>query len=74
MFKKYIIFLCITFFLNNISFSKTISDSKSTTEEPKATIKTSDYKLAKKYIEKGDKYEKKNKKVKAKKYYNKALK
>jgi tetratricopeptide (TPR) repeat protein len=72
--KKYIILICITFFFNNISFSKTVSDSKTTSEEPKDPIKMSDYNLAKKYIEKGDKYEKKNKKVKAKKYYNKALK
>ena len=74
MFNKYIIFICITFFFNNISFSKTTSDSKTTSEEPKAPIKMSDYNLAKKYIQKGDKYDKKNKKDKAKKYYNKALK
>ena len=74
MFNKYIIFICITFFFNNISFSKTVSDSKTTTEEPKAPIKMSDYNLAKKYIKKGDKYDKKDKKKKAKKYYNKALK
>ena len=74
MFNKYIIFICITFFFNNISFSKTISDSTTTSEEPKAPIKMSDYNLAKKYIQKGDKYDKKDKKKKAKKYYNKALK
>jgi len=74
MFNKYIIFICITFFFNNISFSKTTSDSKTTSEEPKAPIKMSDYNLAKKYIQKGDKYDKKNKKDKAKKFYNKALK
>ena len=74
MFNKYIIFICITFFFNNISFSKTVSDSKTTSEEPKDPIKMSDYNLAKKYIQKGDKYDKKDKKKKAKKYYNKALK
>ena len=74
MFNKYIIFICITFFFNNISFSKTVSDSKTTSEEPKDPIKMSDYNLAKKYIQKGDKYDKKNRKKKAKKYYNKALK
>ena len=74
MFNKYIIFICITFFFNNISFSKTVSDSKNTVEEPKAPIKMSDYNLAKKYIKKADKYDKKDKKKKAKKFYNKALK
>ena len=74
MIKKYIIFIFITFFFNNISFSKKISDSTNTVEEPKAPIKMSDYNLAKKYIQKGDKYDKKNRKKKAKKYYNKALK
>ena len=74
MIKKYIIFIFITFFFNNISFSKKIPGSTNTVEEPKAPIKMSDYNLAKKYIKKGDKYDKKDKKKKAKKYYNKALK
>ena len=73
MIKKYIILICITFFFNNISFSK-ISDSKTTSEEPKAPIKMSDYNLAIKYINKADKYDRKDKKDKAKKYYEKALK
>jgi len=71
--KKYIILICITFFFNNISFSK-ISDSKTTTEEPKAPIKMSDYNLAIEYIKKADKYDRKDKKDKAKKFYKKALK
>ena len=74
MIKKYIILIFITFFFNNISFSKKIPGSTNTVEEPKAPIKMSDYNLAKKYIQKGDKYDKKDKKKKAKKYYNKALK
>ena len=74
MIKKYIILIFITFFFNNISFSKKISDSTTTVEELKAPIKMSDYNLALKYIKKGDKYDKKDKKKKAKKYYNKALK
>jgi tetratricopeptide (TPR) repeat protein len=74
MIKKYIILICITFFFNNISFSKTISDSAKNSEEPKGPVKTSDYNLAKKYIQKADKYHNKNKSKKAIKYYNKALK
>ena len=74
MIKKYIIFICITFFFNHISFSKTISDSKTTSEEPKDPIKMSDYNLAQKYIKKGDKYDRKDKKDKAEKFYKKALK
>ena len=74
MIKKYIILICITFFFNNISFSKTISDSTKNSEEPKGPVKTSDYNLAKKYIQKADKYHHKNKSKKAIKYYNKALK
>ena len=74
MFNKYIIFICITFFFNNISFSKTVSDSKNTVEEPKGPTKTSDYNLAKRYIRKADKYDNKNKIIKAEKFYKKALK
>ena len=74
MIKKYIILICITFFFNNISFSKTISDSAKNSEEPKGPVKTSDYNLAKIYIQKADKYHNKNKSKKAIKYYNKALK
>ena len=69
MIKKYIILISITFFFNNISFSK-ISGS----EEPKDPIKMSDYNLAIKYIKKAEKYDSKDKKDKAKKYYKKALK
>ena len=74
MFNKYIIFICITFFFNNISFSRTISDSTTTSEEPKGPTKTSDYNLAKRYIRKADKYDNKNKIIKAEKFYKKALK
>ena len=74
MIKKYIILICITFFFNNISFSKTISDSAKNSEEPKGPVKTSDYNLAKKYIQKADMYHNKSKSKKAIKYYNKALK
>ena len=38
------------------------SISDTTTDEPKAPVKTSDYDLAKKYILKADKYDNKNKK------------
>ena len=74
IFKKYFIFIFITFFFNNISFSVTLSDSSTTTEEPRPPVKMSDYNLAKKYIKKADKYDNKNKKEKAKKYYTKAIK
>jgi tetratricopeptide (TPR) repeat protein len=72
--RKYIILIFITFFFNNISFSKTTSDSASTTEEPKGPVKTSDYNLAKKYIRKADKYDNKGKIIKAEKFYKKAIK
>ena len=72
--KKYLFFILISFFLNNISLSDTISISDPTTDEPKAPVKTSDYDLAKKYILKADKYDNKNKSKKATKFYNKALK
>ena len=72
--KKYIIFICIAFFFNNISFSKTISDSTENSEEPSGPVKTSDYNLAKKYLLKADKYYNKNKSKKAIKYYKKSLK
>lgn len=72
--KKYLIFIIFTFFFNTLSFGKTISNSNTTTEEPKGRTKMSDFNLAKKYIKKGDRYEKKNKKNKAKKFYKKALK
>jgi tetratricopeptide (TPR) repeat protein len=74
MIKKYIILICITFFFNNISFSKTISDSAKNSEEPDNPVKTSDYNLAKIYIRKADKYDSKNKVNKAEKFYKKALK
>jgi len=74
MIKKYIIFICITFFFNNISLSKTISDSIKNSEEPKGPTKTSDYNLAKKYIQKADRYDNKNKVYKARKFYKKSLK
>jgi len=72
--KKYIILICITFFFNNISFSKTTSNSTENSEEPKGPTKTSDYNLAKRYIRKADKYDNKNKIIKAEKFYKKALK
>ena len=72
--SKYLIFIFILFFFYYISFGNTISDSSTTTEEPKQPIKTSNYNLAKKFIRKAEKYENKNKSKKAIKYYNKAIK
>ena len=77
MIKKYLILICFFCVLNNISFeanAKTTSDSTTTTDEPGAPAKTSNYNLATRYIKKADKYDNKGKINKAEKFYKKALK
>jgi len=77
MVKKYLTLILISFFFTHISLvagAKTISNADDTVNEPKGSTKTSNYNLAVKFITKGNKYDKKNKKDKAEKYYKKAFK
>ena len=77
MVKKYLILILISFFFTHIPLvveAKTISNPDETVNEPNGPTKTSNYNLAVKFITKGNKYDKKNKKDKAEKYYKKAFK
>ena len=78
MIKKYLTLILISFFFIPISLGaetqNKISNPDDTVNEPKGSTKTSNYNLAVKFITKGNKYDKKNKKDKAEKYYKKAFK